>query len=88
MILGTDFVNESLMALADVGPLILMGLLLGVLTATDEQQPKANSGMNEKKRFRIVLIIIATVFVLGRYFAYAIIGIESAYLTNAIGTLA
>ena len=88
VILGTDFVNESLMALADVGPLILMGLLLGVFTTTDEQQPEANSGMDEKKRFGIVLIIIATVFVLGRYFAYAIIGIESAYLTNAIGTLA
>ena len=88
VVLGTDFVNESLMALADVGPLVLMGVLLGMFTTTGERQPEANSGIDEKKRFGIALLIIATVFVLGRYFAYAIIGIESAYLTNAIGTLA
>ena len=86
-ILGTDFVNESFMALADVGPLVLMGLLLGVLTTTDEHQPEAISDANEPKRIGVMLTVITIVFVLGRYFAYAIIGIESAYVDNAIGTL-
>lgn len=86
VVFGTDLVNESILALGDVIPLVLMGLLLGLLTTTDEQQPEAASDINEPKRMGVILTIVIVVFVLGRYFAYAVVGINSAYLEKALGT--
>jgi hypothetical protein len=69
--------------LADGLPILLLGILLGVLTATD-------TGHNLEQRAANPMLSIVTVtllYTIGRYFSYAIIHIDSAYTTLPFATL-
>lgn len=68
--------------LADGFPILLLGILLGVLTATDYD-------LNLEHRTTKPMLSIAVValfYTLGRYFSYTIIHIDSAYSTLPFAT--
>ncbi len=69
--------------LADGLPILLLGILLGVFTATD-------TGTNLEQRAAnpmLSIVIVALLYTIGRYFSYAILHIDSAYSTLPFATL-
>lgn len=69
--------------LADGLPILLLGILLGVLTATDTDNNLEQRAANPL----LSIVTVALLYTIGRYFSYAIIHIDSAYSTLPIATL-
>jgi hypothetical protein len=68
--------------LADGLPILLLGILLGVFTATD-------TGHNLEQRAAkpmLSIFAVALLYIIGRYFSYAIIHIDSAYSSLPFAT--
>ena len=68
------------MGLGDFLPILTTGILLGIFKGTDETQ-------NSKKQNVMQVIVVAIFYITGRYFAYSVFHIQSAYLINPLGTL-
>jgi len=81
LVLGTSLEHELIMGLADGVPILIMGTLLGVATAT------ARDSRPRQARATILAVpTIAVCYVVGRYFAYLVLGIDSAVATEPLGT--
>ena len=79
LLFNSSVLNEFLMGLGDFIPILLMGVLLGIFTGTDETQ-------NKKLQNVFSVFVIAIFYIIGRYFAYSILHIQSAYISNPLGT--
>lgn len=79
LLLNSSVLNEFLMGLGDFIPILLMGILLGIFVGTDETQ-------NKERQNVLPVFIIAISYIIGRYFAYSILHIQSAYISNPLGT--
>ena len=69
--------------LADGLPILLLGILLGVFTATDTNNHLEQRAANPMPS----IVTVALLYTIGRYFSYAIIHIDSAYSSLPIATL-
>jgi len=79
LLFNSRIYNEFLMGLADCISFVLAGILLGIFTGTDE--------MKKIKRDNIFAVfIIAFFYVIGRYLAYSVLHIQSAYIIKPLGT--
>ena len=75
--------GEVYTGMADGGGILLMSLLLGRYLADD-------TPFNDREKHPALpsILLIPTIYVLFRYFSYAILQIESSYSTKPIATLA
>lgn len=80
LILNDTISNSLLMGLIDFIPILLMCTALGIVTGVD----KVN---NMKKQNVLFIFFITIVFVIGRYFSYSVLHINSAYTSKPLGTL-
>lgn len=67
---GSPMKHELLTGAADGLVLLLLGLLLGIFTATDN----SHTANNKQKIFILPVIIIALFFIVGQYLAFIFIG--------------
>ncbi len=72
--------HELLAGVFNALPLILLGLLLGIFTATDNART-----VNKKSLISILVVVFS--FTIGRYSAYTVMHIESAYSTKPLAAL-
>lgn len=80
MLLWSDTIlNSILMGLADFTSILFMGILLGIFTGT-------NQSCNEKKSKPLSIFIVTIFIILGRYFSYSVLHIQSAYASKPLGT--
>lgn len=79
LLFDTAVFSEFLMGLPDLVSFMLSGTLLGLVVGTDQPQKNNNRSV-------WVIFIIALFFVVGRYFAYTLLHISSAYYIKPMGT--
>lgn len=81
-VFGTPVWNDVRIGIADFVPVALLGLCLGWVAGTDSGRSPA------RKRGPSILgaTVIALVFLGGRYFSYAVLGIESGYVVRPLAT--
>ena len=79
LLFNSTVLTEFIMGLPDFISFVLSGTLLGMLVGTDGAQ-------NRKSQNVLVVFIIALFFLAGRYFAYMILHISSAYTIKPAGT--
>jgi hypothetical protein len=80
-ILGTSVIADIRMAFVDAIPLIILGILLGKLFASKRQ----GNHIHTKKHF-LTLITITLFFLIGRYFSYTILQIDSGFIERPLAT--
>ena len=80
-ILGTSVIADIRMALADAIPLIILGILLGKFFASGKQ-----SNQMYNKNYSITFVAITLFYLIGRYFSYAILGIDSGFIERPLAT--
>lgn len=80
LLTNSNIVHEFLMGLGDFFPFLLSGFLLGNFIGTEQIQ-------NEKRNNILSIFVIAFFYLTGRYFAYSILHIHSAYITQPAATL-
>ncbi|MDF2934453.1 MAG: hypothetical protein K0R36_3784 [Chryseobacterium sp.] len=79
LLFNSSLFNEFLMGLGDFVPILLMGILLGIFIGSD--------GTQYRKRQNVwSVLVIAILYIIGRYFAYSILQIESTYVIKPLGT--
>lgn len=81
LVLGTPLVQELFIGISDALPMVVLGLLLGGFTAMDSLSPMRRGRPNLRS-----IPIIALAYLFGRYLAYALLQIDSAYLTMPTAT--
>ncbi|RSK26100.1 hypothetical protein EJF36_03985 [Bacillus sp. HMF5848] len=79
LLFNSTVLAEFLMGLPDFLSFVLSGTLLGMVVGTDQAQ-KSNS------QSVLVIFIIAIFYFVGRYFAYTVLHISSAFDLNPTGT--
>lgn len=82
LVLGTPLVQELFIGISDALPMVVLGLLLGRFVATD-----SSLSMRQGRGDLRVIPVVALAYLIGRYLAYALLQIDSAYLTMPLGTL-
>ena len=80
-ILGTSVIADIRMALADAIPLIILGILLGKFFASGKQ-----SNQMYNKNYSITFVAITLFYLIGKYFSYAILGIDSGFIERPLAT--
>lgn len=80
LLTNSNIYNEFLMGLGDFIPFLLSGFLLGKYIGTEHIQ-------NRKRNSIASIFVVAFFYFTGRYFAYTLVHIQSAYLTRPLGTL-
>ncbi|SET45286.1 hypothetical protein SAMN05660297_02437 [Natronincola peptidivorans] len=80
LLLNTSVLSEFIMGLTDATAFIISGVLLGVFIGTDSVQ-------KYKKKNPLAILIIGLFYLVGRYFAYTVVNVQSAYNTNPWPTL-
>jgi hypothetical protein len=80
LLLHTKMINEFFMGLGDFLPILLMGILLGHF-ATDK------SSVKRKKTNPLSIAVVSAFYIVGRYLAYAVVNIQSAYRSEPFATL-
>lgn len=73
--------GELLMGLTDCITFMMAGFLLGTFIGTDRIEQGKRDGF-------AAVFVIAALFLAGRYFAYGVLQISSAYITKPVGTFA
>lgn len=79
LLLKSSVWNELLMGLADFIPILLMGLLIGVFAGVAKQK-------NGRRHHSSSICVIAIFYLAGRYLAYAVFHIQSAYADKPLET--
>lgn len=79
LICNDTFINSTWVGLCDGLPILLMGTLIGIYTGTSEIQ-------NTKRQSTLSIPVITLCFIIGRYFSYTILHINSAYNTISLET--
>jgi len=77
----TSLLSDIRLGLVDVLGLIVLGILSGRFFASDGQRRRPNI-----RNDGIVILSIAAAYVIGRYFAYSILRIESGYIERPAET--
>ena len=80
-ILGTSVIADIRIALVDAIPLIILGILLGKFFASGKQ-----SNQMYNKNYIITFVAITLFYLIGRYFSYAILGIDSGFIERPLAT--
>ena len=83
LVLGTPIKQELFMGVADALPILVMGVLLGGFVSTTQN---SHSRSRSSRANTIAILCIALCYIVGRYFAYGILHIDSAYISNPLGT--
>ena len=78
----TSLIEDFRLGLVDVTGIIVLGILLGKFFASDGQSSKANVKNNG-----LTLLVVTSFYIIGRYFAYSILKIESGYIERPVETL-
>lgn len=79
LLINSSIINEFLMGLGDFFPFLISGFLLGKFVGTEHIQ-------NRRRNSIVAIFVVAFFYITGRYFAYAIVHIQSAYSTRPLGT--
>ncbi len=77
----TSLIEDMRVGLVDLIGIIALGILLGKFFASDGQSSKTNIKNNY-----LVLLVVTTFYIIGRYFAYTILKIESGYIERSVST--
>ncbi len=80
LLLNTSVLSELVMGLTDAIAFIISGVMLGVFIGTDSVQKR-------NKNNSLAILIIGLFYLLGRYLAYTVVNVQSAYATNPWATL-
>lgn len=80
LLLKSSIPGELLMGLADSIPIFLLGLFMGSLFGTETPE-------NGEKRRVLPVCVITAFYLAGRYLAYSVFHIQSAYAEEPAGTL-
>lgn len=80
LLTNSTIIHEFLMGLGDFFPFLLSGFLLGNFIGTEPIQ-------NKKRNSILSIFVVAFFYLTGRYFAYSILHIHSAYITQPAATL-
>lgn len=80
LLFKSSVINEFLMGFTDFLSIVLMGLLLGIFLGNDNSH-------NKERQDYLATLVIAIFCIIGRYFAYSIFHIQSAYITKPLGTM-
>jgi hypothetical protein len=80
LLLNSSILNELLMGLTDFVTFVLAGVLLGIFTGIDSRQDKNHHNLTP-------VFYIAAFYIIGRYFAYSVLHIQSTYISRPIETL-
>jgi hypothetical protein len=78
----TSLIADIRLGMVDVLGIIVVGILSGVFFASDGRSGKANI-----KNSCIIISLIAAAYIVGKYFAYSILGIVSGYIERPVATL-
>ncbi|MBU1740828.1 MAG: hypothetical protein KKC37_04725 [Proteobacteria bacterium] len=84
LIFGSPLAHELYTGAADGLGIVILGILLGRFAATDSRPAAAKL----PERGLVMILVTALFFVCGRYFAYAVLGLQSVYATKPLSTLA
>lgn len=79
LILNDTILNSFLMGISDLFPILFMGILLGIFTGN-------YTSKNQEAQNVFTIIIVTLFFIIGRYFSYSILNINSAYIIKPLGT--
>jgi len=80
---NVSLIKEIIFGLFETIPIITMSLLLGIFFADDSENQFTIILRNDI----IAIVYIAFFYVIGRYFTYIVVGVDSAYLGKKIPTL-
>jgi len=81
LVFDSSLVDGLCTSTTDSISILLLGLLLGSLVGTDSASPRSRMKSSQKSS-----LVIALIFLVGRYFGYMIINIMSAYSEKPIET--
>jgi len=81
LVFDSSLVDGLCTSTTDGISILLLGLLLGSLLGTDSASPRSRMKSSQKS-----FLVIALIFLVGRYFGYMIINIMSAYSEKPIET--
>lgn len=79
--LDKPLLPELLIGLTDIFPLLIMGVTISVWFHTQQQNE-----ISTNKPVVFCIPIIASIYLVRRYFLYAVIGVNSGYASNEIAT--
>jgi uncharacterized membrane protein (DUF485 family) len=85
LILGTSLMDELLFGLCEVPPLVAIGALGGLLFGPGKTVDSNADDARPSGAWRTALSIVIAILAV-RYLSYAVIGVESGYLTLPLGT--
>jgi len=77
----TSLIADIRLGLVDVLGIIALGIMSGVFFASDGRSGKSNIKDNS-----IIISLTAAAFIIGKYFAYSILGIVSGYIERPAAT--
>lgn len=77
----TSIIADIRLGLVDVTGIIVLGILLGKFFASDGQSSKTNIKNNG-----LILLVVTSFYLIGRYFAYSILKIESGFIERPVET--
>jgi len=77
----TSLIADIRLGMVDVLGIIVLGILSGEFLASD-----GRSGKSDTKNSGIVILLITAAYVVGKYFAYSILGIVSGYVERSAET--
>jgi hypothetical protein len=82
--LGKPLAPEIVVGLADIVPVIILGVLASVWTSGDTHSRQTRSLLRSVS----IVAIVALMYFVGRYFLYAVVRVNSGYLARGEATFA
>lgn len=77
----TSIIADIRLGLVDLISIIVLGILLGKFFASDGQSSKTHIKNNS-----LTLLVVTSFYIIGRYFAYSILKIESGFIERPVST--
>jgi len=77
----TSLIADMRLASVDSLSIIVLGILFGIFFASDGRSSKANMKNNS-----FTLVVVTAFYIIGRYFAYSVLGIESGFIERPVST--
>ena len=77
----TSIIADIRLGLVDLISIIVLGILLGKFFASDGQSSKTHIQNNS-----LTLLVVTSFYIIGRYFAYSILKIESGFIERPVST--
>lgn len=89
-VFGKSFiVSDFRLCFVDLISVVVLGILLGFFFASDDQNGKTRIESNNSTLLNngLILLVVTSFYVFGRYFAYSIPKIQSGFIERPISTL-